>query len=591
VNDERDEIRARVDIVELVGASVRLERKGKSYLGLCPFHADKKPSFNVSPDTGRYICWSCQEKGDIFTWVMKTQNVEFPEAVRFLAKMAGVTLSERHRGTDTSQREVHHAAMAEAQSFFQEHLVRSELAMAYCTRRGLSKDVLDLWGIGYSPEGGGGLTARLRNKGFPMAECQALFLVDQDAGGGYYDKFRGRLMFPIWNEKSELVAFGGRLLGEGNAKYINSSDTPLYSKSRVLYGMNHARNALQKSNRAVLVEGYLDVIACHRAGVTSALASLGTMMSEQQVKLLKRWVEEVVILYDSDAPGQKAAGRASQMLVSEGLKVRVALMPEGDDPDTLLASKGAAAVQEAVEQGLSPLEYRLQALDRRLSADSDDYWPEVVAILADAPSALELQKHTFRLASRYPGIRDAVRAEKALMRDIQRYRAQRPVEGASELKETPSAKPKPFSLRKEMTSSEIVIFRAFIDERHRDQVWPFASRPEIFLSDLTIRLSEAIRQAFGDDPPSGPPAHWIHRLEPEELQTAIEALVTNGLDEPMSEAFIVDTVQRLQRDMLQRKYNNGLSADLSPAEKRELLNLQRAMKPDSRAKPPAEGLY
>ncbi len=591
MSDERDEIRARVDIVELVGASVRLERKGKSYKGLCPFHADKTPSFDVSPDTGRYTCWSCGEKGDIFTWVMKTQNVEFPEAMRILAKMANVTLKEGLRGQDSSQREMHHAAMAEAQAFFREQFSRSEVARAYCSRRGLPDAILEAWGVGYSPEGGEALTARLKRKGLSLAECKALFLVDQDAGGGFYDKFRGRLMFPIWNEKGELVAFGGRILGQGNPKYINSSDTPLYRKSRVLYGMNRAKDQLQKSRRAVLVEGYLDVIACHRAGVTSALASLGTSLSEEHAKLLKRWVEEVVILYDSDAAGQKAADRASRILAGEGLRVRIALMPDGEDPDTLLGTSGPEAVVAAVERGLKPMEYRVQALERAIPKEDPRFWVDVLPILAEAPSEMELDSLIVRLAHQYPGVTDVIRAQKSLRNDVLRARGAKPSAAPEHSESRPLPRPKPPSIRKRLTSSEVVLLRAFTDEQHRKSGWLFVSHPELFSSELAVRLATSIKDAFGSEPPTGPPAHWLHRIEPEELQGTFEELIADARGDLLSESVIVDAVQKLQQEMEQRNINNAMAKEMSAAERQQLLNRMKEMKPDKHKKPPTDGLF
>src|SRR5947209_3610497 len=223
MSDEISEIRARIDIVDLIGQAVALKRKGKSFLGLCPFHEDHNPSFNVSPDMGRYTCWSCKENGDIFSWVMKTQNVAFPEALQILAEKAGVKLrghSDEARSVRANQR----AAMEAALSFFQEQLSKTPAAVQYCDRRGLTEAIRSHWELGYAPDLGEALTVFLQRKGFRLADCKPLFLVDGDEHG-YRDKFRARLMFPIRDEKGELVGFGGRVIGDGNPKYINSSDT------------------------------------------------------------------------------------------------------------------------------------------------------------------------------------------------------------------------------------------------------------------------------------------------------------------------------------------------------------------------------
>ncbi|RYG41951.1 DNA primase, partial [bacterium] len=322
VDDPRDEIRRRVDIVDLVGREVPLKKRGKNWLGLCPFHADKNPSFNVSPETGRYKCFACGAGGDVFTWVMERRNVDFPEALQLLAREANVILPER-----TGPREPkvdHNSAMETALAYFREQFERSPLAREYVAGRGMDEATIKTWEMGYAPNVGEALAMYLKRAGISLAVAKEAFLVDEDAGGGYFDKFRGRLMFPIRDERGQLVAFGGRLLTTGHPKYINSGDTPIYRKSRVLYGLNRAREPLGKSRRAVLCEGYLDVIACHRAGVETAVASLGTALAEDQAKLLKRWSDEVVILYDSDDAGRKAALRATDVLVAAGLRVRVA---------------------------------------------------------------------------------------------------------------------------------------------------------------------------------------------------------------------------------------------------------------------------
>lgn len=278
MTDEREEVRSRTDIVDLVSQRVVLKRVGKHYSGLCPFHDDKHPSFSVDAQSGRYRCWSCNESGDVFTWVMKTENLDFTEALKFLALRAGIALSGQTKGLPKGERELLDQAMGQALSYFQEQLHTNSAAADYCQRRDLSPEVLAAWNIGFAPDSNQGLAVRLKRLGLPLSICRDLFLVEQDASGGYYDRFRNRLMFPIFDERSRLVAFGGRLLGAGQPKYINSSDTPLYRKGKVLYGLAAARETLIRTRQAVLVEGYLDVIACHRSGITAAVASLGTAL-------------------------------------------------------------------------------------------------------------------------------------------------------------------------------------------------------------------------------------------------------------------------------------------------------------------------
>lgn len=567
MSDERDEIRSRIDIVELVGSRVALRRTGKTYKGLCPFHDDKNPSFTVDPTTGRYRCWSCGEHGDCFTWVMKTGNVDFPEALKELAAKAGVELKSRGPSAPPGQRDAHRAAMLEALAFFRESLGRSAAAREYVARRGLDQTAIDGWEIGFAPDSFEALTHRLRSKGHDLVEAKALFLVDERDKGGYYDKFRGRLMFPIRDERGELVAFGGRLLGDGQPKYINSSDTPLYRKSRVLYGFDHAKDAIAKSRRAVLVEGYLDVIACHRAEEATAVASLGTALSEEHAKLLKRWVDEVTILYDADAAGQKAAERAVGLLRDEGVRVRVALMPEGEDPDTLLRKAGGAAVRKAVEGGLSPLDFAVGQLETKHGPDEEEFWEAVVALLSAAPPGLDVERHLDRLSGLYPGLRDPSAARRRLESMVAERRppptkperrtpTRRPFERKGEKREQPpeptlSPEEPPPALRERLNNIEATLFRAFYVPEFLRTAWMFARMESLFLTGAGVELSRAIRSAFPDGPPEGKPAVWLARL-PDREATMMADLNDRLLPEPMSEEELVGAIERLKRLMTRR---------------------------------------
>jgi DNA primase len=547
--DERDEIRSRIDIVDLVGQSVLLKKAGQSWKGLCPFHADKNPSFTVDRKFGTYRCWSCGEHGDIFTWVMKTRHVEFVEALQILAEMAGVSLSSRGPTVSKSDKARWASAMADALAFFREQLGKSESARSYCERRGLSQEVLDTWEIGYAPDVGDALAGYLKKKGHSLAECKELFLVDEDHSGSYYDKFRGRLIFPIRNEAGDLVAFGGRLLGDGHPKYINSSDTPLYRKSKVLYGMNRAKDALAAEKRAVLTEGYLDVIACHSAGVKGALASLGTSLAEDHARLLRRWTDMVVILYDSDAAGQKAADRAVQILQAEGLKTRVALMPDGEDPDTLLRTAGPAAVQQAVESGLRPLDYKIQKIKATQDPADEEFWKQAVEALTTATNEMEEDRYIVELAALYPGATDQVSAQKALRNQVRRYKRQ--VRSARE--DEPVARPlNPFASAK-LHASEIAIFRALLEPGLRQLSWNVCGEADLFATDLGSRLATAVRGAFPAGPPTEKPSVWVSRIEPEDVRDTFMVAQYDPRVERITDKFLEDAIEHLRRNRQKRQ--------------------------------------
>lgn len=548
MGDEISEIRSRVDILDLVGQTVSLKRVGKTYKGLCPFHDDHNPSFVVNPDTGTYICWSCKERGDIFNWVMKTQNLTFGEAVRLLGEKAGVKVSkesEAQRSIRMNQR----AAMDTALAFFKEQLAESQDALQYCDSRGLDGALRAEWELGYAPENGEALTAWLLKKGFRLADCKPLFLVDGDERG-YHDKFRGRLMFPIRDEKGELVGFGGRVLGQGSPKYINSSDTPLYKKSRVLYGMNKAKDAMRETNRAVLVEGYLDVIACHTAGVKSAVASLGTSLATDQAKLLKRWCDEVTILYDSDAAGQKAAERAAQIFSEAELRVNVALVPEGKDPDTLLRSLGPQAVKDAASAGISPLDFKLRTLEGELGLDSDEFWKKAVEVLRAEPNALERTRFAEALAPKYPKIRDVAAAKRAL---VQMVESRTPTHAVVQVGPRHSQ----FAYMEEnlvrgMHSLEVALFAAFITEEFRTEAWELITRPEVLLSDRGRKLASKLVENYPERPPSGPAKTWIPDLKSEGAKELLGAVMRDTRMQ-MNRPFFEETIAGFRAKAAERE--------------------------------------
>jgi len=573
--DERDEIRQRVDIVSLISSEMPLKKVGKNFQGLCPFHPDKNPSMTVSPSTGRYKCWSCGATGDIFNWVMNRQNVDFVEALRILAKEAGVTLKSREGGEKSKS---YAEPMAAALAFFQEQLIKSATAREYCERRGLDSETLTKWGIGYAPEMGEALANHLKKLGFSLQDCKDLFLVDTDPSGGFFDKFRGRLMFPIKDERGATVGFGGRVLGTGMPKYINSGDTPLYRKSRVLYGFSEARDSIGKLKRAVLVEGYLDVIACHAAGVTQAVASLGTSATEEQAKLLKRWAEEVTILYDSDEAGQKAADRAIAVMQAEGLRVRVSLLPKGDDPDSLLRQKGPAAVSDAVAKGLPPIDFKIRRLEEKLDPSDERFWQEALEILADAPNELELDRQLVRLAPKYPNLTDAIQAQKALKRtvgNIRRARAFDPEASRQAARSITRAR----TTVKDLESAEVVVFRAFLSSKFRKEGWMFSRHGELFVTTLGKELSTAIALTFPTAAPSGEVSQWLSNIEPERLRSILADIEEDLRGDMLKEDYITESIVKLREKATLQKTTATRPLLDSDEERQKYLEQLKKLKP------------
>lgn len=505
MNDERDEIRNRIDIVDLVSERVQLKRTGKNYSGLCPFHNDKSPSFFVSPSTGRYKCWSCGESGDAFTWVMKTQNLEFIEALKLLAEKTGVTLSRGFQGDkpDKSIREQQLLVMHAALIFFRNELKKNQAATKYLDGRDLDEKLQEEWELGFAPDVGEALVVHLKREGKSLASASELFLVQGDERTGYSDKYKGRITFALRDDRGDLVGFAGRVLGQSNtAKYINSGETPLYHKSKVLYGMHKAKDAIAKSRHAVLVEGYLDVIACHRAGVNTAVASCGTALAEDQARLLKRFADKVTILYDGDNAGQKAIVRALEVFDAAGLPCRVALLPPGDDPDTLLKSKGPEAVRNVVETSISPFDFEILTLEKNVGVHSDEFWQQVPIVLAKAPSELDLERHLLRLAGQHPQLKNPVAALAALRREVRQHRSA----GGRERKVDRN----PLVVQpvlKQIPPAEAVVLKAAMETELRNKAWGMLIDTSLFTTSLTIEISLELKKVY-PEPPVGNFRSW-----------------------------------------------------------------------------------
>ena len=380
-----DEIRAGVDVVDLVGRFVNLRKAGQNYKGLCPFHGEKTPSFMVNPRKGIFHCFGCGVGGDVFGFLMRQDRLSFPEAVRALARQAGVALpQDRGPSTGDSGREELYRAMELAASFYSERLWTAgcERARAYLDERGIAPEVARRFGLGWAPEGWETLPDALRPSGITEETLLAAGLrIARESRPGAYDRFRGRLLFPIRDLQGRVVALGGRAFGDEQPKYLNSPETPLYTKGNLLYAADLARETIRERNRALIVEGYIDCLMAHQHGFTETVAALGTAFTGAQLGVLRRYCDEVITFFDADAAGQKAAERAEELLEPTGgglawgvnrsgafeatgaLRVKVALLPAGHDPDTFLRAEGAAAFSERITGARSLLAY---ALDRSI---------------------------------------------------------------------------------------------------------------------------------------------------------------------------------------------------------------------------------
>jgi DNA primase len=366
-----EKVKQQADIFRVIGEYVPLKKAGQNFRGLCPFHAEKTPSFNVHPTKQIYHCFGCGQGGDVFKFVMEMEKCAFPEAIRVVAEKCGIAIprpKERspEERKENRQRTVLVEIHREAQTFFVKQLegtLEGKAARAYLEDRGLDKDAMARFGIGYAPSGGDLLLRHFRGK-YPEKTLVESGLISRDQSGRHFDRFRRRITFPIANESAKIVAFGARALGDDQPKYLNSPETPIYSKSNVLYHLDRAKDALRRADYAILVEGYLDAIAVARAGISNVVASCGTALAETQIKLLGRFTKRVIVNYDPDMAGQTATERSLTALLEQDFEVKVlALPPIGDkkaDPDLYIREKGADAYLKQVKEAPPYVDYLIR---------------------------------------------------------------------------------------------------------------------------------------------------------------------------------------------------------------------------------------
>ncbi len=366
--DKIEEVRSRSDIVDVIGSYVKLKRSGSGYVGLCPFHSEKSPSFSVNPSMQIYKCFGCGVGGNVITFLMEYENLSFPEAMEQLAGRAGIELPRKEMTEEQRQREGLRQTLLEintkAARFYYAMLKspRGKLGYDYLAGRGLSRETIVHFGLGYAGQGGGELYQYLKGEGYPDSVLKETGLFKMDERG-VYDKFWNRVMFPIMDVSSHVIGFGGRVMGDAKPKYLNSPETRIFDKSRNLFGLNYAKQGRRKN--LILCEGYMDVIAMHQAGFTGAVASLGTAFTEQQASLLRRYAEEVLLIYDSDEAGVKAALRAIPILRRAGINGKVVHLEPYKDPDEFIRKEGAGAFEERLEQAENSFFFEVEAAKRQ----------------------------------------------------------------------------------------------------------------------------------------------------------------------------------------------------------------------------------
>lgn len=563
-----DELVARCDIYDVVSRYVPLKKSGANYFGVCPFHNEKTPSFSVSREKQIYYCFGCGAGGGVINFIMRIENMTFMEAVHHLADMAGMEVPEDNTNADSRRKRARLIALStDAARHYAAMLYGDgpgKTGRDYLLGRGMALGVMKHFGLGFAPDGWDGLIRAMTEKGYTKSELMECGLVVQNQSGGVYDRFRNRVMFPIIDIRGSVIAFGGRVMDDSTPKYLNSSDTPIFNKSRNLFAMNFAKKT--KRNFFILAEGYMDVIALHQAGFDCAVASLGTSLTEEQARLMAaRGKEEVVICYDSDEAGRKAAQRAIDILNRTGLKVRVLRMAGAKDPDEYIRKNGAAAFENLLQRSYSDIEYRLVNIKGKYDLEEDEgrvgYLQEAAQFLATVPS--EVEREIFgRTVAKEAGV-----SEQAMLAEVDRavksrYRKDRAKTEKQALNPAREAQPAQRGLHYENLRSAkceegllaLVLTDVDLLRRAREQIGP-----EEFSSPFLAKVYGHILRRYeaGDDTSL---AQCLTVLEPAECDL-LTKIVSGAVTSPDPQRAMKDYISVIQFEHLKKKNNQDDTTD------------------------------
>ena len=529
-----EEVRVNNDIVDVISGYVRIQKKGSSYFGLCPFHSEKSPSFSVSPSKQMYYCFGCGAGGNVFTFMMTYENYTFPEAVKQLADRAGIALPEVEYSDEVKKREGKRAKLLEvnkeAAKYFY-YVLRSPkgaVGYKYLSGRELSDETMKHFGLGFANVTSNDLTKYLNSKGYNDELIREAGLGDFDEKYGMHDKFWNRVMFPIQDINHRVIGFGGRVMGDGKPKYLNSPETMVFDKSRNLYGLNFARTS--RKNNIILCEGYMDVIAMHQAGFTQAAASLGTSFTLGQANLLKRYTQEVLLAYDSDGAGINAALRAIGILKEAGIRGKVIDMSPAKDPDEFMKANGAEAFKERIDKAENSFFFEIRILERDYDLGEPDsktrFYREIAKKLCGFEEEVERENYIEAIAGKYNiGFEN-------LRKMVASYAAQtgfvKPVERP---KSTIKQKNTP---EENVKKSQRLLLTWITEEPKLYQ----KIKKYIQVEDFTQELYRKVAEKFFDDLEQGNfnPASIISMFQDEEEQREVASLFNTKLNEVTSDA-------------------------------------------------------
>jgi DNA primase len=578
-----EQIRAASDIVDVIGSYLPVKRAGVNFVALCPFHKEKTPSFNVNPQRQIFHCFGCHKGGDVFTFVKEYENIDFPEAVRRLADRAKIPLEyEKNPGEQQSRHlkerllEVHEQIAQRWQSALTNEAC-GQIARDYLARRGVSDEAVKLFRLGYAPELWDDTVNWAKSKGHELAlvEQAGLILRKQD-GDSYYDRFRGRLMFPICDEQGRVIGFSGRVLtgDEKTAKYVNSPETPIFTKSKVFFGLDKSKRAVLETGYAIVCEGQLDLIACFMSGVQNIVAPQGTAFTADHARIIKRYAEEVVLCFDSDEAGQNATVRALDSLLASGLAIRVAVVPAPHDPDSFIKASGGPAFKQLIEHAPGFFDYYLDRLCATNEVTTDKGRLGVLHGMAEAVhktgNRVLIDKYAQKTALRLGVSPDAVRAE---FRKLSRVKAPAPEAMEPQVEEGASP-PRP-------ATHEYWLLKLLLS--HDDLVeWAAAHLDPGWVQHSLVRQIVAQRLAAHANQSWSSLAAFLDECAVPEMRSLITEATTEPRPLPNPSQQLSDVAMRLRNQFLDRQLaaimQRTNQPECSDAERLDLLHQQQELR-------------
>ena len=548
-----EDILSRVDIVEVISGYMPLKRAGRNFKALCPFHHEKTPSFMVSPDRQIYHCFGCGESGNAFRFLMRYERLEFPESVEILAKKAGVVLpAVQPQDTKTASLITLLYKINElAASFYQNNLSLPEglPAKNYLLKRGIKEETIKTFKLGVASERWDALINHLRQKNISLSLLEKAGLILAKDGGGYYDRFRNRIIFPIFDIKSRPIGFGARILLKENgdlAKYVNSPETPIYTKGKNLYGLNFTKDAIRENDCVVIVEGYLDFIIPYQEGVQNIVASLGTALTVEQVRLLKRYTRNVVMVYDPDDAGQLATLRTLDIFIEEEMEVKIVSLPQGFDPDLFVRRSGAQGFKEKIEQAKGLFDYKLGILKTHYNAEEIEgkakVSREMLETINKFKNAVLKSEYIKRLAQ------ELDIKEDALLQESRKIKEQRPYVDA----DMPVNK-KALNIN----PTEKLLIKLMLEETELIHRIKDNLEPADFQDERTSRIVSIMFDLLEQGKNIEPRLLMNHLSEEDMAQVVCESMfLPDGLSSENKEKVIDDCIQRLKNEKLRLKRHN-----------------------------------